>query len=939
MILSASPTVAWPLVALNAISEAVVIVDHNNQVAWLNLSAIGLLGWSPDVLVGQPAQRVFPELFALTAAWAVTLAQPPQGATIAVEARYQELPVNSECWRMVQVRQAVAGAAASNDQARLQSAALSATANGVLIADAQGIVQWVNPAFTRMTGYTVDEMVGQTTRLLRSGVHSADFYADLWRTVAQGEVWHGEMVNRRKDGSLYTEEQTITPVRDATGRITHYIAIKQDITTRKQAERVLQERTEQLVVLNRVLQNVSASLDVQAVLENILNELQRVVPFDSASVMEMHGQRLRIIWAAGLPTPESFLGLEMDLDNTPNAEVAQTRQPVILDDAPRHYAVFNEPLHASARIRSWLGVPMVLNDNLLGMLGLDKHEPGFYTPTHAQLALAFATQAAIAIQNARHYHAEQQRRLVAETMHAIGNALNANLDQDRVLAVILEQLALVLPYSSASLMLIHGDIAQVVAQRGLKHQALFDIQLRYRDFGNLRELVDTAQPVIVDDTFTDPRWTWFDAPDPDIRCWMGVPLLAGGQPIGILNLERERPHTYTAAQAQLAATFAAQASLALNNAQLLRTTQHRLAELATIDAISRAITSQLDLNALLELVGEEMRRVFDAQAVYISLLNSLSGDMRIPYWRFYDERITGVVAHRDQGLTSIVFRTRQPLIINRDYMTEVRRLGGIMVVAQRTGKFPKAWLGVPILNRDEVIGVLSLQNYERENVFTDDVVRVLSTIAAHIGIAIQNAQLYSAAQTELQERQRVEDALRTKLAEIGHLQLQLREQAIRDPLTQLFNRRYLEETLDRELLRARREHSPLAVVMMDIDHFKQLNDTYSHAAGDHVLQALADLLRQHSRGGDVACRYGGEEFLMVLPKASLDDAYRRADYWRQAFAALRVPHKGQTLQATLSLGVACYPIHAETPENLIHAADVALYAAKSNGRNQVVAST
>lgn len=547
------------------------------------------------------------------------------------------------------------------------------------------------------------------------------------------------------------------------------------------------------------------------------------------------------------------------------------------------------------------------------------------------------TLAAIAIHNARHYRAEQERRLLAETMRELGNALNANLDHDRVLMVALEQLAQVLPYTSASLMLLEGDMAQVVAQRGLKNPALFQARLPYRQFANLRELVDTGQPVIIQDTWADPRWTWFGAPDPDIRCWLGVPLLAGGHSIGILNLERERPHAYTTAHAELAATFAAQAALALYNARLLRTAQQRLAELATINAISQAVTAQLDLNALLELVGDEMRRVFDVHAVYISLLEDDTNLLRIPYWRFYDERLTGVTAYRDRGLTGIVFSSRQPLIINHNYRQEAERLGGVMVVARQTGRYPKAWLGVPILNRDRVIGVLSLQNYEREDVFTADDVRVISTVAAHIGIALQNAQLYSAVQTELAERQRAEAALRTQLAEVERLQTQLREQAIRDPLTHLFNRRYLEETLERELLRARREHRPLGVVMMDIDHFKRLNDTYSHAAGDRMLQALADLLRQHSRGGDVACRYGGEEFLMVLPRAGLEDACRRAEHWRRAFAHLRVAYEGHSLHATLSLGVACYPLHADNPADLIHVADVALYIAKSNGRNQVVA--
>ncbi len=919
------------LAALAALPEAVVMVDATARVAWLNPPAAILLGWPGETLVGQPLTSLTAATPISTPEWTRLTVCQADGQTALMEARWQSFALEGGIWHIMLVRPPQAFTE------RLQSVALAAAANGVVITDTAGVVQWVNPAFTHITGYMFAEIVGQHTRLLRSGQHPPEFYADLWRTVQAGHVWHGEITNRRKDGSLYTEEQIITPVRDADGRISHYVAIKHDITARKQAEHALRQRTEQLAVLNRVFQNVSALLDVQAVLEKIVVELQQVVPFDSVSVLELRTDHMRIAWAVGLPSREAFLGLELPLAGTPNAEVVRTHQPLILDDAPTHYAAFTDPLHAQANIHSWLGVPMLFEGDLLGMLALDKHEPGFYTLDHAQAALAFAAQAAIAIHNARHYRAEQERRLLAETMRELGNALNANLDQDRVLSVVLEQLAQVLPYTSASLMLLEGDSAQVVAQRGLKDPSHAHIRLRYRDFANLRELVDTGRPVIIHDTHHDPRWTWFDAPVSDIRCWLGVPLLAGGQIIGILNLERARPNSYEPADAELAATFAAQAALALHNARLLRTTRQRLAELATINAISQAITTQLDWNTLLELVGDEMRRVFDVQAVYISLLEGDTNVLHIPYWRFYDERLAGVTAYRDRGLTGIVFRTGQPLIINNNYRQEVARLGGIMVVAQRTGRYPQAWLGVPILSRSEVIGVLSLQNYERENVFTEDDVRVISTVAAHIGIALQNARLYTAAQNELAERQRVEAALRTKLAEIEHLQAQLREQAIRDPLTHLFNRRYLQETLEREMARSRREHSPLAVVMMDIDHFKRLNDTYSHAAGDRMLQALADLLRQYSRGGDVACRYGGEEFLMVLPKAGLEDACRRAEHWRRAFAALRVPYEEHTLQATLSLGVACYPLHADNPTELIHVADVALYAAKSNGRNQVVA--
>jgi len=127
----------------------------------------------------------------------------------------------------------------TEERLRLQSAALEAAANGIVITDRAGTTLWVNLAFTRLTSYTAEEVIGQNPRLLKSGQHDAAFYQELWETILSGQVWHGEIINRRKDGSLYTEEMTITPVQDERGEITNFIAIKQDVTERKLAEEKL----------------------------------------------------------------------------------------------------------------------------------------------------------------------------------------------------------------------------------------------------------------------------------------------------------------------------------------------------------------------------------------------------------------------------------------------------------------------------------------------------------------------------------------------------------------------------------------------------------------------------------------------------------------------------------------------------------------------------
>lgn len=167
----------------------------------------------------------------------------------------------------------------------------------------------------------------------------------------------------------------------------------------------------------------------------------------------------------------------------------------------------------------------------------------------------------------------------------------------------------------------------------------------------------------------------------------------------------------------------------------------------------------------------------------------------------------------------------------------------------------------------------------------------------------------------------------------------LLEQTIRDPLTGLFNRRYLDESLERELSRAKRDNLPLSLLMIDIDHFKRLNDEHGHQAGDEVLKRLGELIRHGARRADLPCRYGGEEFLLVLPNVPSEIAAGRAEKWRRAFEQERISFGEKlVLSATLSAGVATYPKDGENCEALVRAADQALYTAKHSGRNRVVAA-
>ena len=180
------------------------------------------------------------------------------------------------------------------------------------------------------------------------------------------------------------------------------------------------------------------------------------------------------------------------------------------------------------------------------------------------------------------------------------------------------------------------------------------------------------------------------------------------------------------------------------------------------------------------------------------------------------------------------------------------------------------------------------------------------------------------------ERKQAQDALLKS-------QALLREQSVRDHLTGLFNRRYMEETLERELLRAARKQLSLGIIMLDVDNLKRFNDTWGHAAGDEALRELSSLLLRQVRGEDIACRYGGDEFILILPDATLDVTRERAELICEHAKQFHLQFEGQRLAAlTLSLGVATFPEQGATSTAILRAVDAALYHAKHEGRSRVV---
>jgi diguanylate cyclase (GGDEF)-like protein len=197
---------------------------------------------------------------------------------------------------------------------------------------------------------------------------------------------------------------------------------------------------------------------------------------------------------------------------------------------------------------------------------------------------------------------------------------------------------------------------------------------------------------------------------------------------------------------------------------------------------------------------------------------------------------------------------------------------------------------------------------------------------------------------DITKRKNIEDSLNKanqelekRITEIQILQNQLKEESIRDPLTRLYNRRYMEDALQREFAHATRDGYPVSIIMADIDHFKKVNDTYGHAAGDEVLEQLSRTFMANFRMEDIVCRYGGEEFLIVMPETTAETAFLRIDNLRQQLESSDLNVTGAALRITLSAGIAVYPAEGSTIDEVVQKADQAMYRAKKEGRNRVIA--
>lgn len=412
------------------------------------------------------------------------------------------------------------------------------------------------------------------------------------------------------------------------------------------------------------------------------------------------------------------------------------------------------------------------------------------------------------------------------------------------------------------------------------------------------QVIATGKSRQVPDVRLEPAYL---AVNPEVLSELCVPLKVSENVIGFINIESKHLDAFNEADEYLMTTFAGQLVIAIEKVRLFQLAQRQAQEAETLRQIGAVVTSTLNQDEAIERILVQLERVVPYYSASVQLLGE--GYLEIVGGRGWPDPaiILGVrFPIPGDNPNTVVIQQRKPLILGD--------AGSVYSAFREEGHAAhiRSFLGMPLIVGDQVIGMLTV-DHTQSNYFTQDHVRLVSAFADQVALAIQNARLFG----------------------------EVQQLASTDSLTGLHNRRHFIELAKREFGRAQRHQRPLVAIMLDIDHFKQVNDAYGHAVGDQVLKIVTERCQKTVREIDILGRYGGEEFVVLLIETDLNGARIVAERLRKCVAEPPINTDGGALTITVSVGVGILDKECPDLDHLLQRADQALYVSKQAGRNRV----
>ncbi len=516
-----------------------------------------------------------------------------------------------------------------------------------------------------------------------------------------------------------------------------------------------ERRIAELNVLNRISQATTSTLDLDTILLSIYERLAeaRVLDVEGFYIAIHDAEHGRLRFCPVVDRGALYDAAETPAQGGIAGWVVEHRQPLLLDsieEAERQGMVQYVSLAGweGERTQSYLGVPLLLGEDLVGIIAAQSYRRGAYSERDRQFLVTVANQVAVAIQNARLFREREQRLAELAILNEVSRALSSALELNELLETVHQQVSRVFDTTNFYIAL-YDEPAQewqsaLHVERGERQQPA-----RHKlGAGLTGHIIRSREPLLLRDAAENASFhaqQGIPALGEQALSWLGVPLIAADKVVGVMAVQSyDRENAYTEQDMALFSTIAAQAAIAIDNARLFQERERRLAELAILNEISQALASALELSELLETVHQQVSRVFDTTNFYIATYDEAAGEWEVAFQLERGERQPTARHKLGVGMTSYLIRNRRAVLLrNAAENAAFHEEEQIPVVGERA----LSWLGVPLIAADKVVGVMGIQSYERENAYSAQDLTLFSTIAAQAAIAIDNARLF-------QERER-----------------------------------------------------------------------------------------------------------------------------------------------------------------------------------------
>ncbi len=918
----------WLATTLRSIGDAVIATDEKGLVTFMNPVAEALTGWKQEKALGKDLTGVFNIVNEQTR----TLAENPatramrEGIVIGLADHSiliakdgEETPIDDSAAPIRDDKGNVTGVVLVfrdiSDRKRAEEAlreseeryrtTINAMSDLVHVVDRDLRLALFNEAFLRrvtklgiegdLTGKDIFELFPFLSARVRE---------EYKQVLETGEPLVTEESTEVGQRIAWTETRKI-PILDEERRAHRVITIVHDITDRKRAEQSLRQHTAQLEALRQVGLELTAQLDLAALLHSIVSRAVELVGGDSGGLYLYRPERDVLEWAMAVGPNLAPIGTILQRGEGLSGKVWETGEPLIVDD----YQAWGwrAAVYEGYPFRATVGVPIRWGDKFLGVLDVLADPPHTFSSANAELLSLFATQAAIAIENARLYEESQRRALEQETVSRIAYALNTP-DVREAFPLLVEGLQDLTGCDLVNLVMIDEAGEQFIT-------SVLESPLPMPGEGDVMPLSATAVleslkagcPHLTADLSTETHFPFEQALyQTGLRSRLTLPLLVGGEVFGALNLGGSDTGLFREDQLPVLQQITDALALALQNSFIFQAEQKRRHIAETLRQASTVLSSTLELDEVLGLILEQLQQVIPYDSASVQRLQHERLEIVVCQGFEEPDKVVGLVFPLDPKFPNYhVITTKAPLAIEdviQDYPHFKEEAD-----SYESGRI-RSWLGVPLIVKGEVIGMIAVDRQEVQP-YTTEETQLAMAFANQAAMAIENARLYQ---------------------EAKHL-------SITDGLTGLYNRRHFYELLEREVGSVNRYDDLVSLIMLDIDGFKAYNDTYGHLVGDALLGELVQILARDIRQVDIAARYGGDEFVIFLPHTDKKQAVALAERIKTSVEGHRFPgEEGFSSKVTISLGVAACPEDAVDSEALVKAADMALLEAKKQG-NRVCA--